>query len=239
MYHAILREAQNDKRGTVSDPITDQRLLYIHDQLSDAEIQREADLYGPLTDSVRELIAATLQTEVGEPDVRRAKALIEEAASLLQARAIPGPYGVRWGASGWKRGWGNAADGFRNAVAPPLNVRTDPDGRTWADFHLGPQYEGPAGLTHGGVSALILDQVLGDCAVASGNPGMTGTLSLRYRKPTPLGDLHAEARFDRLDGVKAIVKGHIADAEGICVEAEGIFILPRWAREAQSTTTAS
>ncbi|GAA4489821.1 PaaI family thioesterase [Rhodococcus olei] len=223
----------------MTESTSDQQLLYVNDQLSDEEIQREADLYGPLTDSVRGLIAATLQTEVGESDVRRARALIGEAASLLRAKAIPGPYGVRWGASGRKRGWGNAADGLRNAVAPPLNIRTDPDGRARTDFHLGPQYEGPAGLVHGGVSALILDQVLGDAAVAGGTPGMTGTLTLRYRRPTPLGDLYAEARVDRVEGVKTIVVGHISGSDGICVEAEGVFILPRWAREAIAEQNAS
>lgn len=222
----------------MTEPINDSQLLYVHDGKSDAEIQQEVDRYGPLTDSVRGLIAAGLLTEVGDDDVRRAQALIDEAAALLRSQAIPGPYGVRWGASGWKRGWGNAADGLRNAVAPPLNIVSDPDGRTRADFHLGPQYEGPAGLTHGGVSALILDQVLGEAAVAAGSPGMTGTLTLRYRRPTPLGDLHAEARFERMDGVKGIVTGHIADAGGVCVEAEGIFILPRWAREAAAESSS-
>ncbi len=221
----------------MTEPINDSQLLYVHDGKSDAEIQQEVDRYGPLTDSVRDLVAATLLTEVGEDDVRRARALIDEATALLRSQAIPGPYGVRWGASGWKRGWGNAADGLRNPIAPPLNITSDPTGRTSADFHLGPQYEGPAGLTHGGVSALILDQVLGEAAVAAGSPGMTGTLTLRYRRPTPLGDLHAEARFERTEGVKGIVTGHIADAEGICVEAEGIFILPRWAREAAAESS--
>ncbi|MGW0043732.1 PaaI family thioesterase [Rhodococcus sp. NPDC003348] len=223
----------------MTESIPDQRLLYVSDNLSDEEIQRQVDLYGPLTDSVRALIAATVQTEVDDPDVRRARELVEEATALLRRKAIPGPYGVRWGASGWKRGWGNAADGLRNPVAPPLELHYDADGRVWADFRLGPQYEGPAGLTHGGVSALILDQLLGDTAVAAGRPGMTGTLTLRYRRPTPLGDLHAEARFDRIEGVKAFVRGHIADAEGVTVEAEGIFILPRWAREAVTDQTAS
>jgi hypothetical protein len=40
---------------------------------------------------------------------------------------------------------------------------------------------------HGGVSAMILDQMLGEAAGAGGKPGMTGTLTLRYRQATPLG----------------------------------------------------
>jgi hypothetical protein len=73
---------------------------------------------------------------------------------------------------------------------------------------------------------------LGEAAGAGGKPGMTGTLTLRYRRGTPLGDLHVEAHIDRADGIKTYAVGHIADAEGVTVEAEGVFILPKWARKA-------
>ena len=54
---------------------------------------------------------------------------------------------------------------------------------------------------------------------------------LRYRRGTPLGDLRAEAWIERSEGIKTWARGHIADAEGVTVEAEGLFILPKWARE--------
>ena len=45
---------------------------------------------------------------------------------------------------------------------------------------------------------------------------MTGTISMRYLRGTPLGPLHTEARIERVRGVKAYAIGHIADAEGRC-----------------------
>jgi len=48
---------------------------------------------------------------------------------------------------------------------------------------------------------------------------------------TRLGDLHTAARIVRTEGIKTYAVGHIADAEGITVEAEGVFITPRWARD--------
>ncbi|SDE51395.1 PaaI family thioesterase [Rhodococcus tukisamuensis] len=221
----------------MTESIARQQSLYVQDGLSDEEIDRQSELYGPLTDSVRDLIEIALLTEVeDEVDLRAAQEHLEAAKQILRKRMNPGPYGVRWGASGQKRAWGNAAAGLRNAVAPPVVLQHDPDGRAWCDFHLGSQYEGPAGLTHGGVSALILDQVLGSAAEFGGAPGMTGTLTLRYRRPTPLGALHAEARIDRIEGVKTIVVGHLAAADGVCVEAEGVFILPKWARSPGPST---
>ena len=77
----------------------------------------------------------------------------------------------------------------------------------------------------------MLDQVLGEAAGA-GNPGMTGTLTIRYPRPTRLGRLHADAQVDRTAGWKTHVVGSISDAEGVTVEAEAVFVVPTWAREA-------
>ena len=205
---------------------------YVRDELSDEEIDRQAALYGPLAGSVRELIDAVIRTEVDDDEIRSAQAEIEAITERLRKQQADGPFGVRFNAGGRGRAWGNAVVGTRNAVAPPLRMQHDATGRAWADFHLGAAYEGPPGLVHGGVAALILDQVLGEAAGAGGKPGMTGSLTLRYRRGTPLGDLHVEAHIDRVDGIKTYAVGHIADAEGLTVEAEGVFILPKWARKA-------
>jgi acyl-coenzyme A thioesterase PaaI-like protein len=142
---------------------------------------------------------------------------------------------VEFGPTGKLRPHGNAVVGLRNPVAPPLQVQRSKEGRAWASFHLGALYEGPPGLVHGGVCALILDQMLGEAAAAGKAPGMTGSLRLRYRRPTPLGDLSAEATIDRVEEIKTTVTGRILDADGEpTVEAEGLFILPRWAREAMA-----
>ena len=203
---------------------------YVHEDVAPAEIERQRALYGPLAQSIRELADASIRTEVEDDEVRAAQAEIEAITARLRTRELPGSYGVRFSSSGTSRAWGNAVVGARNPIAPPVEVQTDPAGRAWADFRLGAAYEGPPSLVHGGVSALILDQLLGEAAGAGRKPGMTGTLTVRYRRPTPLGALHGEAHIDRVEGVKTFVVGHLADAGGVTVEAEGVFILPRWAR---------
>lgn len=102
-------------------------------------------------------------------------------------------------------------------------VESSPDGLHWAELTLGTSYEGPTRLVHGVMGALILDHVLGATA-NSVAPSFTGTLTLRYRRGTPLGKLRAEARVDRTEGRKIIVLGTLSDAEGVTIEAEGIFI---------------
>jgi acyl-coenzyme A thioesterase PaaI-like protein len=86
---------------------------------------------------------------------------------------------------------------------------------------------------HGGVCALVLDHVLGEAASEGlTKPLFTGTLTVRFVRGTPLGRLRAEAVVERTEGVKSFVSGHLSDADGITVEAEGIFIKPAWARDA-------
>ena len=199
---------------------------------TDEEIAAEAALYGPFTDAVRALVDVTIRTEVDAEEVRAAQVEIEEIVERLRKSQIPGAYGVRFRENGTRgRNWGNAVMGLRNAIAPPLDVRTDGEGRAWSDFHLGAAYEGPPGLVHGGVISLLLDQVLGHAVSSSGRPGMTGTLTIVYHQGTPLGDLRCEAWVDRREGIKTWGKGRMLNAEGeVTAEAEGIFILPRWAR---------
>ncbi|MBZ5738458.1 PaaI family thioesterase [Nocardioides mangrovi] len=204
---------------------------YVRDEVADAEIERQRALYGPLADAVRELVDATIRTTVADEEIAAATAQVEALTARLRAEQLDGPYGVRYSASGRGRPWGNPVVGLRNAMSPPVVVERESTGRAWSDFHLGAAYEGPPGLVHGGVSALILDQLLGEATGAGGKPGMTATLTLRYRRATPLGDLRAEAWIERSEGIRTWAKGQLSDAEGVTVEAEGLFILPRWARE--------
>ncbi len=200
--------------------------------MSPEEAAEHDAVFGALTRSVRELVEAQLLTEVDHDVARGVTAEVEALTARLRKQASDGPLGIEVGDDGRTRAHGNAVIGLRNPVAPPLHVERSPDGKAWSSFRLGPQYEGPPGLVHGGVSALLLDQLCGEAAAAGGAPGMTGRLTLTYRRPTPLGDLSAEAWIDHVEGWKTTVRGCIKDADGNpTVEAEGLFILPRWARE--------
>ena len=57
-------------------------------------------------------------------------------------------------------------------------------------------------------------------------PTFTGTLTMRYRRGTPLGPLHLEGHIDREEGRKVFVVATISDADGVTVEADGVFIEP-------------
>lgn len=207
-------------------------MRFTHDATSDVEYERQRAYFEPFTEAVRDLLDATIRTEVPDDVIREAQATIEAVTARLRAQQIDGAYGVRFSAEGRSRSWGNPVVGLRNPIAPPLVISRDEQDRCSADFELGAAYEGPPGHVHGGMSALVLDHILGEAASGGlTKPNFTGTISFRYVRATPLGRLRAEAYVERVEGVKTYARGFIADADGTCVEAEGVFITPAWARE--------
>lgn len=200
----------------------------MHDQTPCIDFSQLESVYAPLAESVRRLLDISIRTEAGATAVAAAIARIDSAADELSDELLPGPFGVHRTPEGQTVAWGNAVVGLRNPVAPPLVIHHDPDGLVWSEFVLGAAYEGPPDTVHGGVCALVLDHVLGATAHQPDKPAYTGTLTLRYRRPTALGRrLRAEARVERVDGVKVFAVGHLADEDGVTVEAEGVFIQPK------------
>jgi acyl-coenzyme A thioesterase PaaI-like protein len=195
---------------------------FVFEDITSEEVARRTGVYTPLTNSVRELLDATIRTEVDPDTICAAGELIDRATEMLRSAQSDGPHGVRYTADGTGMPWGNPAIGIRNAIAPPMVVKREGDHRRVADVVLGAAYEGPPGLVHGGICALLLDHILGEAASA-----MTGTLTLRLERATPLGPVHLEAAVTGTDGRKKTVRGSLSDADGITVTAEGIFIMPR------------
>src|SRR6185295_14288549 len=50
-------------------------------------------------------------------------------------------------------------------------------------------HTGPPGTVHGGWIAFAFDEILGWANAQAGFPSMTGKLTIRYRRPTPIGAL--------------------------------------------------
>jgi len=199
---------------------------FVHEDLPTAEVDRREAVKRPLADLVRELVDATIRTTVDDDEVRAVHEELEALVARLRVSQLPGSAGGRYNSERRAWHWGNAVIGAHNAIAPPMTVVHDEPGRAHADIELGAAYEGPPGLVHGGVTAMMLDHLMGETASGMTRPTFTGTLTMRYRRGTPLGPLHLEGRVDREEGRKVFVVATISDADGVTVEADGIFIEP-------------
>ncbi len=196
--------------------------------LTDAEVDEIEARFVPLTDDLRRLGVLAIGSEVGDDEVAQAREHLAAAADLLARKARETPSGLQFNATGRSWQWGNAVVGRRNPVAPPMAVERHEDGSTSARLHLGNSYEGPPSLVHGGVSALLLDHLMGVTASNMKKLTMTGTLTLRYTRPLPLGEVWLAGRITGDTGRKVTVTAEIGGADGAAVEAEGLFIVPSW-----------
>jgi acyl-coenzyme A thioesterase PaaI-like protein len=118
--------------------------------------------------------------------------------------------------------------GLANPIAPPIRLEVvEKDGKKWVEGTavFGRAYEGPPGNVHGGFVAAAFDEVLGFAQSLSNQMGMTGTLTIRYRSPTPLFQtLSFRAWVEGTERRKIFVSGTCHAGERLTAEADGIFI---------------
>jgi acyl-coenzyme A thioesterase PaaI-like protein len=181
-----------------------------------------------LADAMRRVIDHLVQVAAPEDDLRTAADLLESYAERLSRYPISRTY------EGFAEA-ANAGDthvffdhspliGMANPLAPPIRMAVIDD-RIEGRVTFGAPYEGPPGHVHGGFLAAAFDEVLGMAQSLTGNPGMTGTLTIRYRRPTPLlKELVFEGRVDRVEGRKIFTRGSVSADGVVTAEAEGLFI---------------
>lgn len=190
---------------------------------------------GPANDlaaGLRRVTNVVVGRAVPEDALAEAAAEVAAVADRLEALASPG------------RAPGNMPDrfgppqdyfstspvvGFASPLAPPAEIWAVENEEGNLEMRgrvtFGYAYEGPPTCVHGGVIAELFDELLGTTNIMSGHAAMTGTLSVRYRRPTPLlAELDLEARLVGVEGRKVRLFGAIRSQGEITAEAEGIFI---------------
>jgi uncharacterized protein (TIGR00369 family) len=65
----------------------------------------------------------------------------------------------------------------------------EPDGESGARATtvLDPKFQGWAGIAHGGIVMMLLDEAMAHAAGMTGEKGVTASVSVRFRAPVPLG----------------------------------------------------
>jgi len=193
----------------------------------------DPELMAAVTDlgtALRELIESSVTTTVDAGEIRAAADEVRTVTGRLAAARRPLTQLPPLDDPAEFRRVYNPVSGIGSALAPPLVIRRTADG-VRAEVTLGPAYEGPPGYVHGGMSSLLMDQLLGAAAMAAGKWGMTARLELDYRRPVPLATpVLLRAWITEDAGRKTGITGSIAlagDPDRVLVEARGIFVAPR------------
>ncbi len=102
--------------------------------------------------------------------------------------------------------------GRENPFGLHMVFTMDRPGHVFSDFSVDKQFQGYPGIVHGGILASLLDEAMGRATLETAVPTrylVTGSLSVRYRRPVPVETpLHLEAEV--LQDLHKIVKSHSA-----------------------------
>ena len=88
-----------------------------------------------------------------------------------------------------------------------------PDGSS-VEFEVPERYQSWAGMAHGGIVALLLDEAVGWAAWHAGHPGVTGRLQVSYRRPLKLGEpIRVVGKVDRMRRSLVYASAYIENRE--------------------------
>lgn len=180
--------------------------------------------------SVRALTDVMLRIEGQPEDLAWAREQLDAVVARLQGAA-------KWGEA-VRLGRADEPDDARpyyidgvmlpayHPLASDFEIATE-DGVTTGSVAFDVVFEGPPGCVHGGHVACFFDQLLGYHNLELGLPAMTASLTVQYRRPTPLFQrLDFDARIRSVDGRKIIVEGALRAGAETVAQAEGLFVLP-------------
>jgi len=195
-----------------------------------------------VAESTRALVEAAAAIASGADDAvlaRAADAIEAATATLVDGGTTAGDARHRYGRTPGTYLPHSLLVGLAHPLSPAAAYEFA-DGVLHVRVRFGAAYEGPPGCVHGGVLALAFDELFGMCNVCNGQGGLTGRLTVRYRRPTPLHEeLRLRAWQEHREGRRMRVRGTIHAGDVLTAEAEGLFIAPRVGRGSPEPSPAA
>ena len=120
------------------------------------------------------------------------------------------------------------ACGIENSVGLQIHFYDNGKDEVVANYTVPEDYQGYPGIVHGGITATILDELVGRAAMAENHNQfmVSAKLSIRYRNPIPTGQpLHLMGKVLRRRGRIAISRSEIRLPDGtVGAEAEATLV---------------
>ncbi len=178
------------------------------------------ELLGEVTAAVDALVA-----RIGSVPVRDKRADMEAMMPDLRGGIAPveTPIGEPFAFDAM-----SVAGGRMSPSAPDFAVRRAGPNSAAATVVADAMFQGPPERIHGGVVAMLFDEIMGATNRVSGNRGFTARLSVNYRAGAPIGrPVEFQAWVDSVEGRKIHVRAEARDGEVVFADAEALFVTPR------------
>lgn len=167
-------------------------------------------------------VAGALADRIGEVPMRDKRADMEEMMPDLRGGPVEMPVGEPFAFDAM-----SVAGGRMNPAAPEFAVRRAAANSAVATVVADAMFQGPPERIHGGVVAMLFDEIMGATNRVSGNRGFTARLAVNYRAGAPIRrPLEFQAWVEAVEGRKIHVRAEARDGEVVFADAEALFVTP-------------
>jgi acyl-coenzyme A thioesterase PaaI-like protein len=182
--------------------------------LTDDELRHVARVVDGLADGIE-----------GRPvrDKAEDMATLGELANAMAGRPLPAPVGDPVEFDPFSAGGGRL-----HPSSIGLAMRRDGTTAVVASVRVDPMFQGPPGRVHGAVLAVLIDELMGTVNRIAGRRAFTARLTVHFRAPAPIDtELTFRAWLHDQHGRKITMRADGRAGGELCVEAEGLFVVPR------------
>jgi acyl-coenzyme A thioesterase PaaI-like protein len=190
--------------------------------------QIRRDAVARLAAAVRALADAAAETDVDPVTLDGITGEIATLTERLAAATNDSPYsGLTWAPGDYSVPEGpmplNPIIGACSPVRPDVQLRYS-DGEIVGRAVFTKRFVGPPGFTHGGISAMLGEQIVAASPQAIGMRTVTKSLHVRYRRPLPLGEEFTLWGVCEDAGGSLQARFRVSAGEEIAVEGTGELV---------------
>jgi len=119
--------------------------------------------------------------------------------------------------------------GKENGIGLKLDIKSDKNlKKAWAVTKIAHRFCGWEGIVHGGITSTVLDEIMAYAAFTVYESGVTGEITVRFRKPIPVeSEILIEGFVESVKGRVCYAKGLITMNGEVMAESTGKMVMVR------------
>src|SRR4051794_18755029 len=163
------------------------------------------DLAGRVTDLARRLEAGTVRSK------EESVLTLADFVTVNEGQPLPVAIGETMEFDPFSPGSGRL-----HPASVGMTLRRDGDASVTAVVHVDPMFQGPPGRVHGGVVALLIDELMGAVNRIAGRRAYTAKLTVDLRAPAPIDmELTLRAWLHHIRDRKITIKAEGRSPQGL------------------------